>query len=213
MTRLWFTSRGIRPPRQRVARAIHAAHRAELLEPRTLLSTFDVTNTNNSGDGSLRKAILDANQLPGADVIRFSLPGPGPFVIQPTPTTPGDAFTAPMPITGPVLIDGYTQSGASPNTLAVGDNAQIRVQLDGGLAPAGVAGIFISGSGVIVRGLSITRFSDGVILRDGGGNPVAGNFIGVDPAGNRAGNIANGISVEAPPADTRGGTPPAGPNV
>src|SRR5438876_807724 len=34
------------------------------------------------------------------------------------------------PIDGPVVIDGYTQPGASPNTLANGDNATILVELD-----------------------------------------------------------------------------------
>jgi hypothetical protein len=44
----------------------------ETLEDRTLPSTFLVTNVADSGAGSLRQAILDANANPGADVIRFA---------------------------------------------------------------------------------------------------------------------------------------------
>jgi hypothetical protein len=188
-------------------------HLAERLEPRTLLATFVVTNTENTGDGSLRKAIEDANNAAGADVITFNIGGLGPFVIQPRAVNPNDALTAPMPITGPVLIDGYTQATASPNTLASGDDAQIRVQIDGGLAPAGMAGLFASGAGVTIRGLSITRFEDGVILRDGGGSTIAGCFIGLDAAGNPAPNRGHGISIEASPVNTIGGTNPSDRNL
>src|SRR5262249_9746130 len=44
----------------------------EALEDRTVPSTFTVENLADSGAGSLRQAILDANALPGADVIDFA---------------------------------------------------------------------------------------------------------------------------------------------
>ena len=196
-----------------IARSVARAHSVERLEPRTLLATFVVTNVENTGAGSLRQAILDANGAAGADVITFNIPGPGPHVIQPRAVNPADPLTAPMPISGPVLIDGYTQATASPNTLAAGNNAQIRVQIDGALAPAGVAGLFVDGSGVTIRGLSITRFYDGIILRGGGGSTIAGNFIGITPGGAAAGNADNGISIEGSPVNTIGGTSPADRNV
>ncbi len=40
-------------------------------------ATFTVTNTNDSGAGSLRQAILDANANPGDDTIAFNIPGSG----------------------------------------------------------------------------------------------------------------------------------------
>src|SRR5947207_15931209 len=42
-----------------------------------LACTFTVTNTNDSGAGSLRQAILDANANLGTDSICFSVPGGG----------------------------------------------------------------------------------------------------------------------------------------
>jgi hypothetical protein len=41
--------------------------------------TYTVTNTNDSGAGSLRQAIIDANANPGADIIGFNLSGKPPF--------------------------------------------------------------------------------------------------------------------------------------
>src|ERR1700748_1850843 len=75
--------------------------------------TFMVTNTNDSGAGSLRQAILDANahvNSGGADMIAFAIPGSGVQTISPTSALPA--------ITEAVVLDGYTQSGASMNTLA-----------------------------------------------------------------------------------------------
>src|SRR5260370_22422906 len=66
--------------------------------------TFTVINTNDSGPGSLRQAILDANANAGPDTIRFSISS-GPQAIAPL---------SPLPtITDPVTIDGTTQPGYS----------------------------------------------------------------------------------------------------
>ncbi|HSP44709.1 MAG TPA: hypothetical protein VLO30_01825, partial [Chthoniobacterales bacterium] len=73
--------------------------------------TFVVTTSANTGSGSLRQAITDANNHSGLDTIAFNIPGTGVHTI--TPGFPG------LPqITSPVILDGYTQPGASANTLA-----------------------------------------------------------------------------------------------
>jgi predicted outer membrane repeat protein len=48
----------------------------------TRAATFVVTTTADSGAGSLRQAILDANANADKDSIVFDLPGPGPHVID-----------------------------------------------------------------------------------------------------------------------------------
>ncbi|HEY8401302.1 MAG TPA: PKD domain-containing protein, partial [Cytophagaceae bacterium] len=63
-----------------------------------------VTNTNDSGLGSLREAIECANSKPGKDVIKFVIEGTGPFIIQP--------LTALPKIIDSVFIDGFSQSGS-----------------------------------------------------------------------------------------------------
>ena len=45
----------------------------EFMEDRVLLATFTVTNNADSGPGSLRQAILNANTAPGTDTINFNI--------------------------------------------------------------------------------------------------------------------------------------------
>lgn len=44
-------------------------------------ATFTVTNTNDSGAGSLRAALAAANAAAGADTIAFAISGSPPFTI------------------------------------------------------------------------------------------------------------------------------------
>src|SRR4051794_34774789 len=90
-----------------VGRARSSLHRPVLegLEGQTLLANFLVANTNDSGDGSLRQAILDANGAAGLDTITFNIPGTGVQTISPTSQLPD--------ITDPVTIDGTSQPGFS----------------------------------------------------------------------------------------------------
>ncbi len=99
----------------------------------TVTALLVVTNTSDSGPGSLRQAILNANANPGVDTIDFAIPGTGVHTISPASALPT--------ITDPVVIDGYTQPGASPNTLANGDNAVLLIELDGSNAGAGSPGL------------------------------------------------------------------------
>src|SRR5216117_3333494 len=99
---------------------------ASLLQAQSLFAaTFTVTNTSDSGAGSLRQAILDANANPGADTITFNIPGAGVQTIA-----PASVFA---PITDTVTIDGYTQPGSSPNSNGPGlpDNSVHLIELDG----------------------------------------------------------------------------------
>ena len=81
--------------------------RFERLEARALLAVFEVTNSADGGDGSLRQAILDANAQPNVaeiDRIEFAI-GSGPQTI---------ALSSGLPaITEPVVIDGWSQPGFS----------------------------------------------------------------------------------------------------
>ena len=47
-------------------------------------TTYTVTSTADSGAGTLRQAILDANANPGADTIAFNITGPASTRSRPT---------------------------------------------------------------------------------------------------------------------------------
>src|SRR5947209_1999009 len=89
-------------------------------------ATFTVTNTNDSGAGSLRQAILDANANPGLDTIAFNIPGAGVQTISPASVLPT--------ITDSVIIDGYSQPGSSANTDPNGFNGTLLIELSGAAA-------------------------------------------------------------------------------
>src|SRR5882672_10125503 len=62
-------------------------------------TTFTVTNTGDSGAGSFRQAIADANSNAGPDLISFNIPGAGVHTISPLTPLPS--------IAGAVTVDGY----------------------------------------------------------------------------------------------------------
>ena len=103
-------------------------------------------------------------------------------------------------ITQPVVIDGYSQQGSSLNTLAVGDNATLQIELNGsGGVGTSAAGLTLTGTGgnSTVRGLVINRFGAGGISILSGNNTVAGNFIGTDAVGGSVfANARQGVVVE-----------------
>jgi len=165
-------------------------------------SDFVVVNTNNQGPGSLYQAITDANANPGRDNIVFNIPGPGVHVID---------ATSPLPqITDPIIIDGYTQPGAQPNTQSVGDNAVILIELDTHTA----GGLTISAGTSIVEGLSIFGFNSSGINLTGPGtaNIIEGNFIGLRADGQTISTGTYGIKV-ATAGNMIGGTVAAARNV
>ena len=172
--------------------------------------TFTVTNTNDSGAGSLRQAILDANATDGPSVIDFDIPGSGVHTIRPSSALPI--------IVEQVTIDGYSQPGASPNTKAVGNDAVLKIEIDGTNAPQGTNGLKIVSSDSVIKGLVINRFSFRGIFVFGPtfGTRIEGNFVGTDPTGTiDRGNGLAGVDIEgdAPSKAVVGGTTPAARNL
>jgi hypothetical protein len=176
-------------------------------------ATYTVANTADSGAGSLRQAILDANANPGADTINFNIIGSGFHTIAPL---------APLPtITEGVTIDGYSQPGASANTNPPdqGTNAVIEIEIDGenmGSASLRV-GLAIAATGVQVRGLAVNRCAGGGIrvTTGGDGAVIAGNFVGPDSTGTSSFPDAQnpGVDVEFAANVVIGGLNPADRNL
>lgn len=148
-----------------------------------------VTNTNDSGLGSLRAAIQFTNSNLGKDTIKFNIPTTDPgynpvtkaFTIRPTSALPT--------ITDPVIIDGTTQFGFAGKPI---------IELNGSNAGSSYAnGLYINAGNSIVQGLAINGFSgQGIYIDSKGSNIIQGNYIGTDVTGTQAlGNSLNGIYV------------------
>ena len=127
--------------------------------------TFTVTNTNDSGAGSLRQAIIDANANAGADTIDFNIAGSGTQVIN--------LSSGLNQITEQVTIDGTTQTGWSEGSF-------LPIVLDGNSGGFDGLNFNADADGSEVRGLVIRDFGDAAIeIWDGGDNiTIAGNWIG-----------------------------------
>ncbi|HYW70374.1 MAG TPA: SdrD B-like domain-containing protein, partial [Pyrinomonadaceae bacterium] len=169
------------------------------------LQQFVVVNTHDSGLGSLRQAIADANATAGATVINitFGIPATGLQTIAPISALPA--------INHPVVIDGYSQPGTSPNTLANGDNAVLLIELSGAQA-ANADGLSVSAASSTVKGLIVNRFTRSAIGLFGNASTVSGNWIGVDSTGTAVAANSTGIAVFSS-NNQIGGTTPAARNV
>jgi len=143
----------------------------ETLEARTVPATFLVANLNDSGIGSFRQALVDANGLPGPDAVQFQVGG----VVTLASDLPA--------ITDPVSINALKAGSYLPTFQVDAANHQ-------GL-------VFAAGSkGSSLQGLSITAASgDGVVLNDSQ-IQLSFNHIGVALDGvTPQGNGGNGILV------------------
>jgi hypothetical protein len=126
-----------------------------------------------------------------------------------------------------ITIDGYTQPGASPNNLSVGDNAVILIQFDGGGPAVSASGqLSIFGDDCVIRGLSFTGFQaptnnfhyaaiyfynafpEGIRRVR-----VEGNFIGLEPDGVTLRGNDFGIFGFGDSGNVIGGNNPAARNV
>src|SRR5262249_47344277 len=167
-------------------------------------ATYTVTNPSDSGAGSLRDAITQSNASVGvADTIAFNVTGTG-CAGSPAVCTIKPLSQLPI-ISDPVVIDGYTQPGSSPNTLAVGDDAVLLIELDGSQIGSFAYGLLVFADDTTIQGLVVNRFTNPGISIDlagggsAGGHVIRGNFIGTDPTGTVAApNGAWGIFMRSP---------------
>jgi hypothetical protein len=217
--------------------------------PADAATTFTVNNTgdrndldfpNGTFDGSsdgkcdssgrrgnqctLRAAIQEANNTSGGvDTIEFAIGGRATVKTIKVGSTGNGALPL---ITDTVTIDGYAQRRAKENTRAVGNDAVLKIQLDGTDAGTSANGLTIETAESTIRGLVINRFAGhGILIRKlsgsgATGNHVEGNFIGTNATGTRAlGNGGAGVLITSRDAEndaennTIGGTQPAQRNV
>ncbi|MFA6170719.1 MAG: DUF2341 domain-containing protein [Candidatus Margulisiibacteriota bacterium] len=158
----------------------------------TVATNPTVTTTADSGVGSLRQAILDANARAGRDMIVFNIPsgeattegGVTFFRIAPLtvlPTITGDG----------VYINGGSQTSYTGDTNASGPEIELRGQGTGG-----INGLVLGSVGSTIEGLAINNFQYGVFLNVVAGmqnNKISGCYLGTTVTGEVA--KANSIGI------------------
>jgi hypothetical protein len=177
MQRWWLAPRPSSVRRPRFRRALEL----EALEERAVPATFTVTNTGDSAQpnsGSLRRAIMDANATPGANIILFNIT-----------TAPGQA-TPPeiMPTSAlPLITNSVTIDGTSEPNFAM-------VQLDGKAEGLVQNGLTLKANGCHIKGLDLTRWYDGIKVLSNN-NEIDHDLIGIDSQGSAAGNFDDGVYI------------------
>jgi hypothetical protein len=155
-----------------------------------------VLNTADTGPGSLRQAIADANTHSGADTILFAIPttdpgyhpSPGVWTIKPA---------SPLP----TLADAGTYIEGLSQTVLIGDKnpSGPEILIDGATAGATSNGLTIRSALNRIGGLCITGFNMNGIYIEGpmaDGNIIARCYIGVTPdASAKAMNFKAGIWI------------------
>ncbi len=196
--------------------------RFEPLECRALLSTLTVVNTNDTGLGSLRWAIEEANASAGADTIEFNISTGDPNFVDVDSALPGgdatpDAFVIkPLSIlpalsdaSGGTTIDARTQTAFTGDTNPFGPE----IVLDGSAITVGVNGLHLSSDNNQVHGLNIQQFGQSGVQIEGDGNIVTGCYIGTDATGTLPLRNHDGIEVRNASHTMIGGTAPGAGNV
>ena len=161
-----------------------------------------------AGGCSLRAAIQQANATAGPNRIEFDIPGSGPHII-----TIADRLTTISDTSGPLVIDGFSQPGASANTDPIASNAVHQIAITPSNYVDEHAAFTISSDNNVIRGLSIyDSFYPFLLIGTGAtDNHIVGNLIGTNPAvtfsKNPGFSNAAGVQLDMGASFNRIGTP------
>lgn len=151
-------------------------------------SVLIVSNTQDSGIGSLRQAMIEANSSPAvAKLIKFDIRGAGNVPVCPAVIALSSALPA---VAAPMSIDGYTQPFSTANTDANAFNANLCVIVKpaSGVLPVGfhIPAAAPDTVSLTLRGLGLGGFSQPALILGGQGHLIAGNQFG---------GSANGVTL------------------
>lgn len=155
------------------------------------------------GRCTLRAAITESEMWSDDMRIEFAIDGSAPRTIRLTARLPLVTRTQ-----GSLLIDGYSQPGATRNTARYGSNAVPGVRIRGNGLTAHEAGFYVTGAHVTIRGFVLSDLFRGIVI-DGPtavGDQVLGNWIGFNGNGSDAAFGDMGVLVNTGATDTRIGS-------
>jgi uncharacterized repeat protein (TIGR01451 family) len=186
---------------------------------------FDTTvNVNDSGQGSLRQFIANANALGNGGLAQSGLVAGkdnAVFMISNGTAAAGlrvanNYFAGGVATIAPgTALPTITDSAVLDATNQPGFSAGPIVQLSGTGAGAGVSGLTISAGSSVVRRLIINNFlGSGIALSGAGGNIIQGNYLGTNFDGTSASqNDQQGLFINGSPNNIIGGATAAQRNI
>lgn len=172
---------------------------AETLGMTVPAGTIVVTNTKNSGPGSLRAALEEANTDGMPSLVIFQIPRTDPgfngrwFTIAVLPLKPGHSGKLEPQTEGATTIDGLSQTEFTGDTNPLGPE----IDLDfsgtaiGGIVPA----LNLWSDRNTVRGLTVRGAPNVGVAMWGSSNLLEESYIGTDPTGRTASANTFGVSV------------------
>ena len=147
---------------------------------------FMVTTSQDSVEGSLRRAIMGANNSKAPDQIHFNIPTDDPNYDAERGVWVLRFLTALPPLSGGwTTIDGRSQTQNQGDTNPLGPE----IVIAGSLTGANTKGIQMTSKGNEIRGICIGNFSANALVctgEDADRNVIAGNYIGLEPDGSQA---------------------------
>ncbi len=191
----------------------------------TVNTSSDLASDNCSGGAcSLRGALLAANLTPAEDLIEFNIADTDPGFQASTQHWSILVGASALPvIEAPVVIDGYSQPGASPNTNTPsqgGLNGTLKIEILPSTAFAmtqnglEISLNFFAQPASTFRGLAISRFQSQILLSGSASHRVEGCYLGTNITGSAASLTGNsglglGVRIQSGGAYQIGGLLPA----
>ncbi len=174
---------------------------------------FDsIVNTNDTGQGSLRQAMLNANLLGNdASLAQTGLTAGKENLLWQLTTTDANynavynywsiALKSALPnVTAPLQLNGALQAGFVDKPV---------IELLGNNAGNGVHGMTLAAGsdGSAIKALAINRFSGvGIYLNGSNNNTLQANYLGINPSAQGASGNGGGIRLDASSGNLIGGT-------
>ncbi|MBS0570240.1 MAG: hypothetical protein JSS28_06520 [Proteobacteria bacterium] len=153
-----------------------AAAAGFVLSPAAFAATYAVGNLNDSGAGSLRDAIAQANANPGADTITFASNVTGTITLTSGSLVINDDVTIQGPGASVLTIDGNASVPRASKPANYGFYGNDIVINGGGSGGQGRPGATLAASSVTISGLTIT----GGRATNGGGIAAYNTALTVD---------------------------------
>jgi len=163
--------------------------------------TFTVTNTNDSGAGSLRQALADANSTNGADIVAFAPSLTGTITLTTGPLIVSEPVTIDGPNSYDVIVSGNLSSRVM-RIVSAGTVSVSGLTFTSGVTATGNGGCLeITDSDVTLDDIQMTtctatQDNGGAVAATGSGSLTIGS-LGAYIAGNSAGDGGGGIYTGA----------------